>query len=219
MADKHTKQYQTSHLSEDQYEPGSRRRVLKNLLGFNRKREMDLIEAKALFSAHETLFARYSSEHRFRAADVCDIHHTWLGKIYPWAGKYRQVQISKSGFPFAAPKQIPRLMLEFERQHLKTMTPCRAAGIDETARMLAIVHAELLLIHPFRDGNGRAARVLSTLMALQADYPPLDYGGIKGRKKREYIASVHAAMGQDYEPMERVFISVLRRSLKTCGER
>ncbi len=105
------------------------------------------------------------------------------------------------------------------RQHLKTMTPCRAAGIDETARMLAIVHAELLLIHPFRDGNGRAARVLSTLMALQADYPPLDYGGIKGRKKREYIASVHAAMGQDYEPMERVFISVLRRSLKTCGER
>ena len=45
------------------------------------------------------------------------------------------------------------------------------------------------------------------------DWPPLDYGGIVGRKKREYIAAIHAAMGQDYEPMVRVFTSVLRRTV------
>lgn len=214
MAGKSTKQYQTSYLSEDQYEPGSRGRVLKNLLGVNRKREMDLIEAKALFTAHETLVEQYASDHRFGASDIYGIHGTWLGKIYPWAGRYRQVQISKSGFPFAAPKQIPRLMVEFDQRFLKKFTPCRAASIEETARALAVVHAELLLIHPFRDGNGRMARLLATLMALQAEYPPLDYGGIVGRRKKEYISGIQAAMGQEYEIMERVFISVLRRTLR-----
>jgi cell filamentation protein len=189
------------------------------MLGVNRKREMDLIEAKALFAAHETFVAQYSSDHRFSANDIGRIHGTWLGEIYPWAGRYRQVQISKSGFPFAAPKQIPRLMTELERLHLSKVTPCRPAGVEETARRLAVVHAELLLIHPFRDGNGRMARLLATLMALQADYPPLDYGGISGRKKKEYIAGVHAAMDQDYQPMERVFISVLRRTLRAYGGR
>ncbi len=219
MAKKFTKQYQTSHLIEDQYEPGSRGRVLKNLIGVNRKREMDLIEAQALYSAHGKLYARYSSEHRFKARDICDIHKVWLGKLYPWAGKYRQVQISKAGFPFAAPRQIPQLMSDLEQKHMKRFTPCQASSDKETARALAIVHAELLLVHPFRDGNGRAARVLAILMALQDNYPPLDYGGIVGRKKKEYIAAIHAAMGQDYDPMVRVFISVLRRTLKIYGAR
>ncbi|TAK86063.1 MAG: hypothetical protein EPO20_09750 [Betaproteobacteria bacterium] len=31
---------------------------------------------------------------------------------------------------------------------------------------LAETHVELVLIHPFREGNGRIARALSTLMAL-----------------------------------------------------
>ncbi len=33
------------------------------------------------------------------------------------------------------------------------------------------VHEELVLIHPFREGNGRVARLLSTLMAFQAGLP------------------------------------------------
>jgi cell filamentation protein len=219
MVKKSSKQYQTSHLIEDQYEPGSRGRVLKNLVGISRKREMDLIEAKALFSAHEELVTRLSAGHRFKASDICRIHSDWLGKIYPWAGNYRQVQISKAGFPFAAPRQIPQLMHELELGYLKTFTPCRAWSDEQTAKALATVHAELLLIHPFRDGNGRMARLLATLMALQADYPPLGFAGIVGRKKREYIAAIHAAMDRDYEPMERVFISVLRRTLRIYGTR
>lgn len=36
--------YKTSHLVEDQYQPGSGGRVLRNLPGIKRKREMDKIE-------------------------------------------------------------------------------------------------------------------------------------------------------------------------------
>ena len=78
---------------------------------------------------------------------------------------------------------------------------------------LALTHAEFVLIHPFREGNGRLVRLLNTVMALQAGLPALDYGDIAGRGKRGYIAAIHAAQGRDYGPMEQVFRKILRRTL------
>ena len=73
---------------------------------------------------------------------------------------------------------------------------------------------ELVLIHPFREGNGRVGRVLAILMALQAGLPPLDFGSITGRKRQEYFAAVRAGMDRDYEPMEKIFSGVIRRTLR-----
>jgi cell filamentation protein len=64
-------------------------------------------------------------------------------------------------------------------------TPCRFDAIDMQAAALAVVHGELILIHPFREGNGRCARLLAMLMGLQAGLPTLDFGGIRGAKKKE----------------------------------
>ena len=52
----------------------------------------------------------------------------------------------------------------------------------------------MVLIHPFREGNGRVDRMLSILMVLQAGLPPLDFRDIVGRKKKEYILAVQAGM-------------------------
>lgn len=79
---------------------------------------------------------------------------------------------------------------------------------------LAVVHAELVLVHPFRDGNGRCARLLSTLMGLQAGLRTLDLSGIRGIERRRYVAAVHAAFGKDYAPMEGVFRRVIERNLR-----
>ena len=129
------------------------------------------------------------------------MHRRWLGEIYVWAGDYRQVNIAKGEFMFAAAGQVPRLMQEFERGPLLEYTPCRFDTIDDQASALAVVHAELILIHPFREGNGRCARLLALLMGLQAGLPTLDFGGIRGVKKKACIAAVHAALGRDYVPM------------------
>lgn len=77
-----------------------------------------------------------------------------------------------------------------------------------------IEQATLILIHPFREGNGWVARMLSILMGLQAGLTPLDFSGIAGRKKKEYISAIHAGMGHNYELMEKIFGSVIRRTLK-----
>lgn len=140
------------------------------------------------------------------------MHRLWLGRIYPWAGKYRQVNVKKDSFPFAAAAQIPKLMAEFEDGPLKRYTPCGSR--ENLAAGLAEVHVELVLIHPFREGNGRVARLLAVLMGLQAGLPALYFDKLSGRKRQEYFAAVHAGLDHNYEPMTKLFTAVIERTLQ-----
>jgi cell filamentation protein len=211
---KATGRYDVSELVEAQFEPGSRRHVLKNLLGVKRKGEMDRVEAREQLRALHELIRTYGKNHRFTAADICQIHKIWLMNIYPWAGKYRQVNVTKDNFLFAAANQIPRLMEEFEAGPLRQFTPCCSTSVEDVTRAIALVHTELVLIHPFREGNGRVARLLATLMALQAGLPPLDFGELKGKKRKMYFAATGAGLDRDYKPMEEIFSGVILRTLR-----
>lgn len=200
---------------EAEFEPGSRGRVLLNRLGIRSVREMARLESEALVAATQRVIDETRVDQRFAAASVRRMHRLWLGEIYVWAGEYRQVNMGKGDFMFASAAQVPRLMQELERGALREFTPCRFANPEEQARALAVVHAELILIHPFREGNGRCTRLLATLMGLQAGLPALDFGGIRGETKRRYIAAVHAALGRDYRPMTGIFRGVIARTLRT----
>jgi cell filamentation protein len=208
--------YDATHLPEAQFEPGSRGKVLKNLLGIRRKREMDDVEAREQLRALRELIAVYDEAHVFVAADVRNIHRTWLGPIYSWAGEYRQVNVSKDDFPFAAAREIPKLMAGLERGPLGQYTPCRFNSDHDVVRALAIVHTELMLIHPFREGNGRAGRLLAILMGLQAKLPPLDFTEIKGKKRQVYFGAVRAGVGRDYKPMEQFFNDVVHKTRRAA---
>jgi cell filamentation protein len=61
---------------------------------------------------------------------------------------------------------IPDLLREFQKQQLDVLIPCRPTSIDELLNALSSVHVELTLIHPFREGNGRIARLLCDVMAV-----------------------------------------------------
>ena len=198
-------------------EPGSRGRVLRNLIGITRVRAMQQAESDALLALQEWAIDHFAPDHRFTSGDIVLLHRQWLGNIYPWAGDYRQVNVSKGGFMFAAAAQVPRLMDHFEAQDLRQYTPCR--GMDTTALVTALAHThgELVLIHPFREGNGRCVRLLGSLMALQAGWPPLDFAPLSGRGKPAYFAAIQAAMARDYGPLERCFSRVLSRTSSRAG--
>jgi cell filamentation protein len=95
--------YDVSTLIEAQHEPGSRGRVLRNLLGITHKRQMNLLEAQAQVRALESGLGDYAPDHRFMANDVRHLHRTWLAGIYAWAGEYRQVNVSKAEMPSPQP--------------------------------------------------------------------------------------------------------------------
>jgi cell filamentation protein len=197
---------------EATFEPGSRGRVLRNLQGIKTVREMQAAESRTLEAAQVWMVRRFDADHRLTGTDIRAIHKNWLGSIYGWAGEYRQVNIGKGGFMFAAAPLIPRLMDEFERKVLGPWTPCQ--GMDELRLVAALArtHAELVIIHPFREGNGRCARLVALLMALQAGMPPLDFHPLQGRGRAAYIAAIHAAFSGNYRPMEEAFERVIRRT-------
>ena len=191
--------------------------MLRNRLGITSVRELGRIESAALLFATQQMIDETRVDQRFTAGEIRRMHQLWLREIYEWAGEYRGVNIAKGAFMFAAAIQIPRLMQDLERGPLHEYTPCRFNTTAAQATALAIVHTELILIHPFRDGNGRCARLLAMLMGLQAGLPALDFGGIRGAKKREYIAAVHAGLSRDYGPMTKIFREVIARTLKSVA--
>jgi cell filamentation protein len=72
---------------------------------------------------------------------------------------------------------------------------------DRLVEAIAVIHVELILIHPFREGNGRISRLVADVMAVQGGYPPLDYQPWE-QNKNQYISAIHAGIGMDYEPMK-----------------
>jgi cell filamentation protein len=99
-------------------------------------------------------------------------------------------------------------------------TPCRPGSLSETARAIAEVHADLLLTHPCRDGNGRLARWLADLMALQAGYSVPDYA-FRGRGSRtsraRYLEAVSRGYVRNYADLTDFFREALERRLRRTG--
>ncbi len=204
--------YDTSGYPEDQYEPGSDGTVLKNRLRITSREEMEIAETEYLWKAQEHLLDVIEEDQQFTAHDIFEMHRIWLGVVYEWAGKERRVNVSKDGFTFAMAHTITGLMLEFERKQLSRYTPCRFDSYNEIAQALAEVHVELMLIHPFREGNGRLGRLLATIMALQAGLPLLDFSEMACEKKDEYFLAVRVGLEMNYAPMKQLFLDVIERS-------
>lgn len=201
--------YDTSNISEHQ-----NGEVLPNLLGIAHKAELDHVEEVRYERLVEEALRRYPTDHRFEAKDILWLHKFWLQGVFTWAGAYRTVNLGKGGFMFAAAAYIPELMRQFEKDQLTRLTPCHAGSAAEISLALAEVHVELVLIHPFREGNGRIARLLSVLMALQAGLPPLDFSELREEKREEYFAAVRAGLDRDYEPMRKIFAEVIDLTLE-----
>src|SRR6185295_5646207 len=112
------------------------------------------------------------------------------------------VEMEKEGFRWPPARLVWQNMENFEQEFLKRYTPCRPADLPIVSHQVAVVHAELLLVHPFRDGNGRLARWLADLMFSQAGFPLPDYlfigrGAKKGRTR--YLNGVKAGYNQNYD--------------------
>lgn len=191
---------------EGLYQPGSNNLVLKNLLGITSPTEIYSVETELLTLLYEEVF-----EHGFRKLDTKTIlrwHYQWLGNLYSWAGKIRTVTMSKPNITFAACSQIDRALLQFESTYLCQFPSLSDFTEEQVFSFLAQSHVEFILIHPFREGNGRISRLLLDVMAVQAGYHPLDYS-LWDENKDFYYKAIQAGIGDDYQYMERLVRDVL----------
>jgi cell filamentation protein len=104
------------------------------------------------------------------------IHYFLFQDIYSWAGQVRSVDISKGDTRFCTTSYIKR---EAEKQFTKLsrLDNLKGLGKDKFVEYLADFFCEMNIVHPFREGNGRALRLFCEVLAMQAGYE-LSWQGI-----------------------------------------
>lgn len=190
-------------------QPGSDGQVLINKLGLTTADEIAEAELLLLGQLYVAVLIDDLPDRTLTVADLLTWHRRWLGNLYDFAGALRTVNVSKGGFMFANAAFVPNLLQEFERDCLNRYTPCE--GLDDVSltQAIAVCHVELILIHPFREGNGRLARLLADVMAVQAGWDPLDYSAWDADKDT-YFAAIHDGQGGDYAPMQHLAMRALK---------
>lgn len=206
-----TNRYETHGSPEGQYQPDSNNQVLLNKLAITDVDEMNMVELELLEQLYEKVLAEVTEEQIITVADLMEWHRSWLGNVYDWAGRERSVNMGKGNFHFAACAQIPRLLSDLDKKYLAVYTPCNGFNESELVEAISIIHVEFILIHPFREGNGRLSRLLANVMALQANWPELDFTALDN-KKEMYISAIQAGLECNYEPLKLLIMQVLRDS-------
>lgn len=118
--------------------------------------------------------------------DVLNIHKLILQKIDQQnAGKYRATNVALAGSDVVLPEsvKVPELMEEF-------FAWLKAKNSDHPVLIAADAHYKLVRIHPFVDGNGRAARLLMNLLLMRVGYPITVIGN---DRREEYIDALEKA--------------------------
>lgn len=97
------------------------------------------------------------------------IHHYLFQDLYDWAGELRTVDISKGSTRFA---NINRIEPEADKLFRQLAQEDYLAGLprEQFVARLAHYYCELNVIHPFRDGNGRAQRLMFEVISINAGF-------------------------------------------------
>jgi cell filamentation protein len=187
--------------------PDSQGDILPNLLGLTSVKQVNEAEFEGFLKAEIYFTERLNSRTKFNKAFILKIHKMSLEHLYSFAGKLRDVNLSKGGFPFAAAKFLPETMLAFENEILSNL-PNKYDSSEQLIKDIAIVHGELLFIHPFREGNGRTARLLANLMSRKAGFESLQFEKIGKKEFEKYVIAVQRCVNKDYSNMEELIRSI-----------
>ena len=92
----------------------------------------------------------------FTLEEFKKLHYYLFQDIYPFAGQFRDVQLTKGNTRFCQFQFLNDYAFELFNQ-LKIEQSWRSLG--EAAERLAYFKSELNMLHPFREGNGRTIRI------------------------------------------------------------
>ena len=135
---------------------------------------------------------------------LCAIHLSLFQDIYPWAGEFREIDIYKDDTQFChfgyIEKEGNALMQELEDEEFLVGLP-----LDQFAERLAHYYTGLNLLHPFRDGNGRALRIFTEQLVIHAGYD-IQWANV-GRER--WIEANKTAVFGDESDLVAIFSTVI----------
>ncbi len=132
------------------------------------------------------------------------IHVYIFGDIYEWAGESRWVNIAK-GNMFCNYEFIES-NADSLFDKLKKENYLKDADKDEIPLRLAHYLSEINVLHPFREGNGRAQRLFIEYLAENAGYS-VDFSQVTDKQMIEASA---ASFLCDYDKMNEIFTEITK---------
>lgn len=165
------------------------------------------VEAANHAKAFELVMELSKKKHIIDNRDILQIHKCILSGLDDAnAGCFRLVSVRISGSRTVLPNpiKVPDLMEQFNHWLIST---------DENTLFKAInAHYRLVTIHPFKDGNGRTARLLMNLILMQNGFTPTIIRKIDRKRYLDALEKYQTTGNAD--SYNRFMLSALNRSLK-----
>lgn len=171
--------------------------VLVNHLNLLDDYELSQAEIDITLSATETLeFQLPPYDFSYLKA----LHFHLFKDVYPWAGEVRRRDISKGSTRFCT---ASRIVPEAERLFGQLATEQWLEGVsrDQLITAAAEYFGELNMVHPFREGNGRALRLLFEHLIINVGFE-VDWTPVS---QDEWIEANIAAVDCNYAKLAVVF--------------
>ena len=131
---------------------------------------------------------------------VRNLHADMFGKVWCWAGSYRQREVTIG----VDPDRIATCVRDLVDDAKHWFQGARPMPLDEAGYRF---HHRLVQIHPFPNGNGRHSRAITDLLLLDNHGQPFTWGSadldVPGGTRNAYIAALRAADDHDYQPLAR----------------
>ncbi|MEX2239763.1 MAG: mobile mystery protein B [Burkholderiales bacterium] len=126
-----------------------------------------------------------------------ELHRRMFERTWKWAGSYRASEENIGIAPERVAEEVRKLLED---------TKARLAGkVAPTDEIAARFHHRLVSIHPFPNGNGRHARLLTDLLLAANGAEPFTWGRgdleHAGEARERYLAALRAADARDFAPL------------------
>lgn len=128
------------------------------------------------------------------------LHHQLFHDLYDWAGSVRTIDIAKGDTRFC---HVNRIIPEAEKLFTKLAEHDYFIQLEkaELIPACAELYGDLNVVHPFREGNGRAQRLLFEHLIINCGYH-LSWHPLE---QNEWIAANIASYYCDYQPLASIF--------------
>lgn len=142
--------------------------VLVNKFDIHDNKKLEEIERKIVLAKLYELRQNRQIEN-FDITHFVGIHKFLFEDIYPFAGLFRNENIAKGNFSFAEWEYIEDQLKKLLDQ-LKEENYLQNLDRDTFIKKLSYYMAELNVLHPFREGNGRTIREFIRQLAYRNGY-------------------------------------------------
>ena len=130
--------------------------VLVNFFDIKDNDTLEKVERKIVL-AKLYILRQNNNIGNFDVIHFTEIHKFLFEDIYPFAGKFRTENIAKGNFSFAEWQYVEEQLSEL-LDKLKKEKYLKGYNLEMLSKRLAYYMAELNVLHPFREGNGRTIR-------------------------------------------------------------